>query len=1138
MKYNMWMYVNGQWVNLGGVGDSDLDEIRQYVDAGLAMKADSTDVTAVQSTITDEIIPAIETNTQAISSLNTRMPELDETKTRVTELEIKSEQTDTKISELSDKIDTELGDKIDANTTSINDLLTKAELHHQEIDNLKATTSEHLSKIETNTTDLTNLEARVVVNEQGIETLQTKVAANEEQIAVNINDIQNIVSTLASRESFIGSFLHISTLKVQPGFKGAYAHCYETNTKWVWNVTEEEWQDTEIAIEDQIIDKSTITPFMDGEASAGVSTTYAAGDHVHPTDITRAAASDLTAHMNDSNNPHSVTKAQVGLDQVDNTSDADKPLSTAAIDALDTKVDKEVGKALSSNDFTNEEKTKLANLSNYTLPTASDTVLGGIKISGDDFAVGADGTLIFTGSGVGASAYEIAQQNGYTGTEAEWVESLKGKDGTSVNILGSYADYASLKAAHPTGSVGDAYLIGNDLYVWNFSESDWIDVGNISGPQGIQGIQGPKGDQGEQGEKGEKGDTGTSVRILGSYNSEAALVGEQVNANLGDAYLVQGDLYVWDGSNWNNVGNISGPQGIQGEQGEKGEKGDPGTSITILGSYDTADDLRAAHPTGSLGQGYIADGGYLFVWSGTQWENVGNIQGPQGKQGEQGEKGEKGDTGTLTIEQLKDDNDNSIGVKISSDTTGTAATLLNGEKGDHGIGIASIAKTASNGNVDTYTITYTDNTTWDYSIINGAIIDKLSQLENDSGYLDETAISLVDNLLNYYKKEDLYTKDEIAEMMTNISVGLKTQVVTSLPDAAAGEVDHTTMYLIETTPGSHIYNQYMWIGGNWANLGTTSIDLSNYYTTSQIDSKLGLYASIQLVNTLLAEYAKTSTISAVGKSGSYNDLLDKPTIPSVEGLASTTYVDQKIAAIPAPDLSAYRKKTDIISYNDLSNRPDPYTLPVASATVLGGIKVGSGLSMKDGVLSVPAVQTNDIAVKMFAKPDDKGLAYWFLLNDITAFFNSTTTGQSHYGFIGKVQSKRLGGYLYEKMADVICRCGYSSGCLKRKEIRGNELMLTTTDPAYMPAVVIYQDRYYLAIGDLSMGHESYYDGFFTGTLVGQMVRQNECTVYCQGGYMDKTARNLTLDEGSLKVVSGGTTYTLNVAKCRELGILV
>lgn len=48
--------------------------------------------------------------------------------------------------------------------------------------------------------------------------------------------------------------------------------------------------------------------------------------------------------------------------------------------ALAAKVNKEDGKGLSTNDFTTDEKTKLAGLENYTLPTASDKVKGGIKV--------------------------------------------------------------------------------------------------------------------------------------------------------------------------------------------------------------------------------------------------------------------------------------------------------------------------------------------------------------------------------------------------------------------------------------------------------------------------------------------------------------------------------------------------------------------------------------------------------------------------------------------------------------------------------------------------------------------------------------------------------------------------------------
>ncbi len=69
-----------------------------------------------------------------------------------------------------------------------------------------------------------------------------------------------------------------------------------------------------------------------------------------------------------------------------------------------------------------------------------------------------------------------------------------GVDGTSVTILGSYNTLAELEAAHPTGQLGDAYMVAGDLYVWNGSA--WEDVGQIQGP---------------------KGDTGTSITAVINY---------------------------------------------------------------------------------------------------------------------------------------------------------------------------------------------------------------------------------------------------------------------------------------------------------------------------------------------------------------------------------------------------------------------------------------------------------------------------------------------------------------------------------------------------------------------------------------------------------------------------------------------
>lgn len=66
----------------------------------------------------------------------------------------------------------------------------------------------------------------------------------------------------------------------------------------------------------------------------------------------------------------------------------------------------------------------------------------------------------------------------------------------------------------------------------------------------------------------------------------------------------------------------------------KGKDGKDGTSVTILGSYDTIEDLKTAHATGDTGDGYMV-GGNLYVWSAddSAWKNVGQIKGEDGKDG-------------------------------------------------------------------------------------------------------------------------------------------------------------------------------------------------------------------------------------------------------------------------------------------------------------------------------------------------------------------------------------------------------------------------------------------------------------------------------------------------------------------------
>lgn len=76
---------------------------------------------------------------------------------------------------------------------------------------------------------------------------------------------------------------------------------------------------------------------------------------------TTLPASDVSAWAKASTKP-TYTATEIGLDQVNNTSDMNKPISTATQTALDGKVDKVAGKQLSTNDYSAEEKSTVAQL--------------------------------------------------------------------------------------------------------------------------------------------------------------------------------------------------------------------------------------------------------------------------------------------------------------------------------------------------------------------------------------------------------------------------------------------------------------------------------------------------------------------------------------------------------------------------------------------------------------------------------------------------------------------------------------------------------------------------------------------------------------------------------------------------------
>lgn len=143
-------------------------------------------------------------------------------------------------------------------------------------------------------------------------------------------------------------------------------------------------------------------------------------------------------------------------------------------------VAQESGKGLSSNDYTSAEKSKLAGIAtganNYTLPTASGTVLGGIKV-GSNLTI-SNGVLSAVQGKVDLSPY--AKTTDIASTYAK-----KTDISTAFRYRGSVDTYSAL----PTNgvAVGDVYNVvaadashdinAGDNVAWN--GNDWDNLSGV-----------------------------------------------------------------------------------------------------------------------------------------------------------------------------------------------------------------------------------------------------------------------------------------------------------------------------------------------------------------------------------------------------------------------------------------------------------------------------------------------------------------------------------------------------------------------------------------------------------------------------------------------------------------------------------
>ena len=379
----------------------------------------------------------------------------------------------------------------------------------------------------------------------------------------------------------------------------------------------------------------------------------------------------LSSHTENTNNPHNVTKSQIGLDNVDNTSDANKPISTATQTALNSKVDKVTGKQLSTEDFTSEEKAKLSELAVGTLNftgavtnTFSSNETKTINIPTIAGPVGPTGAVGPTGP---QGPQGIQGEQGPKGDKGDTGEQgPKGEKGDTgpQGQPGPQGPQGEQGPTGPTGPQGPKGDTGEQGPQGPQGETGETGATGPQGEQGIQGEVGPKGDKGDtgavgpQGPKGDTGPTGPTgpkgdIGIRGStWTSGMGTPTSTAGYIENDKYLntTDGTVFNFDGSTWNNVGNIRGPQGIQGIQGETGAAGPQGQQGIqgVRGSnwYTGTDNPPPIFSDLKVLDKYLnTRTGNVYTYSGNAWSLQGNIMGPQGEQGPKGEQGIQGEAG-------------------------------------------------------------------------------------------------------------------------------------------------------------------------------------------------------------------------------------------------------------------------------------------------------------------------------------------------------------------------------------------------------------------------------------------------------------------------------------------------------------
>lgn len=186
--------------------------------------------------------------------------------------------------------------------------------------------------------------------------------------------------------------------------------------------------------------------------------------------------------------------------------------------------------------------------------------------------------------------------------------------------------------------------------------------------------------------------------------------------------------------------------------------------------------------------------------------------------------------------------------------------------------------------------------------------------------------STITPLTSHQSLDNYYTKDEVDGKVSAIPK-FSISVVTELP---ATDISTTTIYLLKTgSETNNLYTEYIYVSSKWETLGTQKMNMSDYLTKT--DASTTYLTKTDAATTYLG---KTAAAASANKLNANAGSATQPIYFSNGIPVATTFTLG--ASVPSG-----AKFTDTV-----------YTLPAATSSTLGGVKVGSNISVSSGTISL------------------------------------------------------------------------------------------------------------------------------------------------------------------------------------------